>query len=72
MSSRLEDLEHLPISERLQLVEDLWDSIAGELESAPLPESLKVEMNRRMEAYLKDPSASLSLEEVRRRMKAGR
>lgn len=72
MSVRLDDLKQLPISERLQLVEDLWESIARDLESVPLPESLQAEMNRRMEAYLEDPSTSLSLEEVRRRMTGGR
>lgn len=72
MNIKLDDLKHLPLSERLQLMEDLWDSIAGELEADALPESLKAEMDRRMEAYLKDPSTSLSLEEVRRRMKGGR
>ena len=71
MSVRFDDLRQLPISERLQLVEDLWDSIARDLESVPLPGSLKAEMNRRMEAYLEDPSTSVSLEEVRRRMTAG-
>ena len=72
MNLKLDDLKHLPLSERLQLMEDLWDSIAEEIESEPLPESLKAEMDRRMEAYLKDPSTSLSLEEVQRRMKGGR
>ena len=72
MNLHLEDLKHLPLSERLQLVEDLWDSIASDLESVPLPESVKAEMDRRLDAYLKDPSRSLSLEEVQRRMKGGR
>lgn len=72
MSAHFEDLKQLPLSERLQLVEDLWDSIASDLESAPLPESLQAEVDRRLEAYLKDPSRSLSLEEVQRRMKGGR
>lgn len=72
MSAHFEDLKQLPLSERLQLVEDLWDSIASDLETAPLPESLQAEMDRRLQAYLKNPSRSLSLEEVQRRMKGGR
>ncbi len=72
MSAHFEDLKQLPLSERLQLVEDLWDSFASDLETAPLPESLQAEMDRRLESYLKDPSRSLSLEEVQRRMKGGR
>lgn len=72
MNSRIDELKRLPPSERLQLVEDLWDTIADDLESAPLPESLRAEMDRRLEACLKDPSDSLSLDQVRDRMKGGR
>ena len=71
MSIRSEELRQLPLSERLQLVEDLWESIAAELETSPLPESLRAEMDARLAAYLADPSTSLSLEEVQRRMRAG-
>ena len=71
MSIRSEELKHLPLSERLQLVEDLWESIAADLAASPLPESLRAEMDARLAAYLADPSASLSLAEVQRRMKAG-
>ena len=71
MSIRSEELKHLPLSERLQLVEDLWESIAADLEASPLPESLRAEMDARLAAYLADPSTSLSLAEVQRRMKAG-
>lgn len=67
MNVRLEELIELPLSERLQLVEDLWESIAVDLEALPLLESLRTEMDARVA----DPSRSLSLEEVQRRMKAG-
>jgi len=72
MNVRLEDLKHLPLAQRVQLVEDLWDSIAAELESMPPSDSLKREMNRRLEEYLKDPKSAVSYEEVRRRMKERR
>lgn len=62
------DLLHLSISERLKLVEDLWDSIAADATSHPdlLPvtpaqrEILRV----RQQAYRDDPSQTLSSEEV--------
>ncbi len=69
MNVRLEDLKHLPLAQRVQLVEDLWDSIAAELESMPLSDSLKREMDRRLEDYLKDPTRAVPYEEVKRRMK---
>jgi putative addiction module component (TIGR02574 family) len=71
MSIRSEEPEQLPLSERLQLVEDLWEGIAADLEASPLPESLRAELDARLASYLADASTSLSLEEVQRRMKAG-
>lgn len=72
MNVRLEDLKHLPLAERVQLVEDLWDSIAAELESVPLSDSIRAEMDRRLEEYLKDPSSAVPYAEVTRRMKERR
>jgi putative addiction module component (TIGR02574 family) len=71
MHSRLGELRNLPLSERAQLLEDLWGSIAADLEGAPIPASIRVEMDERLAAYLADPSRSLSLEDVQHRMKAG-
>ena len=69
MNSRLTELSKLPLPEKVQLVEDLWDNIAAELEAAPLSEELKAEMDRRLQEYLKDPSSALTLEEVQARMR---
>ncbi len=56
----------LPISERIELVEDIWDSIAEET-SIPLPVSAEelAELERRYAAHLTDPSSSIPWEQVR-------
>lgn len=49
------DYSHLSPEERLQLVEDLWDSLAvGAPESVPIPESHARELDRRLAAYRED------------------
>ena len=49
------DFSHLSPEERLQLVEDLWDSLAvGAPESVPIPESHARELDRRMAALRED------------------
>ena len=68
MNVRVEDLKSLPLQQRIQLVEDLWDSIAAELEKQPVSEELKAEMNRRREEYLRNPSSAVDWEEIRRRL----
>ena len=62
-------LFELPVSERLQLVEDLWDSIAAEREQAPVPEATLVELRARKAAFDADPSSGITWEEAKRRLR---
>lgn len=62
------DLLHLSVPERLQLVEDLWDSIAVEAAAdpsrLPLDERLRQELRRRSEAYRRNPHEAIPLDEA--------
>ena len=49
-------LKELPVEERLILVEELWDSIAADREEIPLTDDQKKELNRRLDAYEKNPN----------------
>jgi putative addiction module component (TIGR02574 family) len=51
--------------EKLQLMEELWDSIAKEESQQPLAQWKTDELNRREEAFRKDPSTALSWEQVK-------
>lgn len=56
----------LPISERIELVEDSWDSITQETGgSVYLSPEQRAELNRRLAAHRADPSASIPWEQVR-------
>jgi putative addiction module component (TIGR02574 family) len=56
----------LPISERIQLVEDIWDSIAEETPSAlDLSDVQRAELHQRFAAHQAEPSSSLPWEQVR-------
>ena len=57
-------------AERLQLVEDLWDSIAEEDAQLPVPAWKREELRRRKERLLREPSAGESWEQVKRRARA--
>ena len=48
------NLNTLPIEERIQLVEDLWDSIAEEKAVLPITKEQKIELDSRLEAYTLD------------------
>lgn len=60
-------LRRLSVSERLQLVADLWDSIAADAPDAALPldEGLAAELDRRWAAYERDRSQAQSWDEAR-------
>jgi putative addiction module component (TIGR02574 family) len=45
------NLNTLPIDEKIQLVEDLWDSIAEEKSILPVTKEQKIELDSRLEAY---------------------
>ncbi|MFB0546388.1 MAG: addiction module protein [Anaerolineae bacterium] len=50
----LTDIKSLSVPERIQMVEDIWDSIACEPESIPLTNAQKEELDRRLTTYYKD------------------
>lgn len=62
------DLMHLSISERIQLAEDLWDSIAAEAAAKPgrLPvsDAQKRELLRRSEAHRRNPGEAIPLDDA--------
>ncbi len=64
-----EALFKLPLAERLQLVEDLWDSIAAEREHEPIPEPVLAELRERKARFDADPSSGMSWTEVKRRLR---
>jgi len=68
----LESLKGLSIPERIQIVEDLWDSIAIPQENFGLPEAQARELEKRIDALEKNESPLSSWDEVRHRITNGR
>lgn len=66
------DVLRLPIAERIQLVEDIWDSIAAVPEAVPLTDAQRRELDRRIEAYHRDPRAGSPWSQVRKRIRAAK
>ncbi len=65
MSTALRELEMLPITERVQLVEDLWDSIARSNAEVPIPQWQKDELNRRKQNYLRNTNSGRTWDQVK-------
>lgn len=63
------DILDLSVSERIQLAQDIWDSVAEVPESLVLADDEKAEIDRRLNAYHKDPDAGSPWSVVRDRIK---
>ena len=62
----------MDVPERIKLAQAIWDSIAEVPEAVPLSESDRIEIDRRLEAYYRDPKAGLPWSEVKAKLLGGR
>jgi len=64
----IDEIMKLTVSERLELVEFIWDSLGAEPDDAPLSEETKAELDRRLAHIEATPGIGRSWEEVEARL----
>jgi putative addiction module component (TIGR02574 family) len=64
------DVAGFSVAERIQFVEDVWDSIAILPDQVELPEETKKELDKRLESYHRNPDIGSPWEEVKKRIQA--
>jgi putative addiction module component (TIGR02574 family) len=72
MSTQLEEILRLSVAERIQLAEDIWDSIAADPAALPLSDAQRQELDRRLESYAQNPDDGLPWEELREKVRKSR
>jgi putative addiction module component (TIGR02574 family) len=66
MSSNLVDtVRRLPLAERIELVEALWESMTQEGYEPPLTPEQAAELDRRVEAHRRNPNDVVSWESIK-------
>lgn len=70
--AELPEVQALSAREKLQLMDELWLSVAPELETLELSGEEKTLLDERWAAFLKDPASALTLEQFRERLAARR
>lgn len=70
MSVDITTVFDLSPSEKLQLVEDLWDDLAATPEAVPVHDWQLRELEERKARLTANPASGLSWEEVRRRVRS--
>ena len=71
MNTGFTQLFELTLSEKLQLLEDLWDSIAQIPEQIPVLDWQKEELAKRKASYLQNPGSGSSWEAAKERIRNG-
>jgi len=61
----IKELLKLSVAERIQLVEDIWDSISASPEMLPVTAAQKKELDSRLADYRANPTTGRSWEEIR-------
>lgn len=62
------DVLELSVTDRIRLVEDIWDSIAEVPQTVPLTQAQREELDRRLEDYRKHPDEGSPWEAVKKRV----
>ena len=69
MSALLDQALKLPVSERIRLADDIYDSLNGSPGSVRLTDAQVTELERRLEDHQKHPEDAIPWEEVRDRLR---
>lgn len=64
----LEDIKDLTVAERIQLVEDIWDTVVAESPDLDLTPAQAAELDRRLVLHEKDPHRGRPWAEVKARL----
>ncbi len=64
------DVLNMSVPERIQLVEDIWDSIVEVPEQVELTPAQKAELDRRLEAYHRNPGEGTPWDIVKERIRS--
>ena len=65
----LNEISQLSVAERIQLAQDIWDSILTTPERIELTEAQSQELDRRLQNYRQEPESSVPWDEVKQRIR---
>ena len=69
MNTQLSEILQLSVAERIQLVEDIWDSIATVPDAVSLTEEQQAELERRLETYQANPNEGISWNDLKTKLR---
>jgi putative addiction module component (TIGR02574 family) len=67
-ASARQEILTLPVSERLQLIEDIWESIASQPADVPVTPEQRKELDKRLANFERDPAPGEKWDDVKSRI----
>ena len=68
MKSQVDEILSLSVKDRLQIVGEIWESIAASPEEIPLTTTQRRELDRRKREHRRSPSAAKPWSEIKARL----
>ena len=62
----VDQLLDMPLAERIELAQAIWDSVARNPENVPLTKDQREELDRRLDEYERKPNQGSSWESIKR------
>jgi putative addiction module component (TIGR02574 family) len=62
------EIRHLPIPDRMHLVEEIWNSIAEDEKHFALTDAQKTELDRRLHAQKANPNRGAAWEDIKKKL----
>lgn len=66
MNTNIADILELSVADKIQIVEDIWDSISKNPESLPLSDAEKRRLDERLETYRQIPNEGIEWETLKK------
>jgi putative addiction module component (TIGR02574 family) len=67
-----DSIQHLPVAEKLRLVERIWDDVASSPEGIPIPAWAMEEAQRRRDEMIANPEIGVPHEQIWQRIRKER
>ncbi len=68
MNTQVAEIFELSVAERIQIVEDIWDSINNAPGELPLSEAEKSELDKRLESYRQNQNEGIEWETLKKNL----
>ena len=68
MGVQVSEILELSVSEKMRIVEEIWDSIAKNPESLPLTDEERAELDKRLHEYQENPTEGIEWNQLKMKL----